>query len=151
MASRPDHKAFHPSRLVKSISRDRIGLDGAAGNKCYMCQESAHFLNHCPVLLEYIRAGKVIRNAQNMVMLSSGDPISSDPNKSSVGARIDEFYARNRSCLPRESTLISRRTLRPICSRSKATDQAKDDGSNLFCTLDPSMRKKNNSARSAAK
>jgi len=52
MASRPDHKAFIPSRLVSLISRDRIGLDRSRRQQCYMCQESAHFLNHCPVLLE---------------------------------------------------------------------------------------------------
>jgi len=38
------------------------------------------FLNHCPVLLEYIQLGKAVRNTQNsMVMLGNGNPIPSDP------------------------------------------------------------------------
>jgi len=59
---------------------------GAAGNSCFMCNEMALFLNHCPVLLEYIQLGKAVRNPQkSMVMLRNGDPIPSKPGNLSMG------------------------------------------------------------------
>src|SRR5882724_4403160 len=65
---------------------------GAAGNSCFMCNEAAHSLNYCPVLLEYIRLGKASRNTQNnMAMLGNGDPIPSDPANCPWAARIDEY------------------------------------------------------------
>src|SRR5882724_1296888 len=61
---------------------------GAAGNSCFMCNETAHFLNNCPVLLEYIWFGKASRNTQNnMVMLGNGDPIPSNPENCQWAAR----------------------------------------------------------------
>src|SRR5882724_6175912 len=69
---------------------------GASGNSCFMCNEMAHFLNYCPVLLEYIQLRKALRNTQNnMVMLGNGDPIPSDPTNHPWVALIDEYYARN--------------------------------------------------------
>jgi len=74
---------------------------GAAGNSCFMCNEMAHFLNYCPVLLEYIWLGKASRNTQNnMVMLGNGDPIPSNLEKCPWVAQIDEHYARNPHLLP---------------------------------------------------
>jgi len=74
---------------------------GAAGNSCFMCNETAHFLNYCPVLLEYIQLVKASRNTHNnMVMLGNGDPIPSDPANCPWAARIDEYYARNLHLLP---------------------------------------------------
>ena len=74
---------------------------GAAGNSCFMCNKMAHFLNYCPVLLEYIQLGKASRNTQNnMVMLGNGDPIPSDPENCPWAAQIDEYYARNPHLLP---------------------------------------------------
>src|SRR5882672_409914 len=102
-----------------------------------MCQESAHFLNHCPILLEYIQARKVIRNVQNMVMLSSGDPIPSNPTNRPWAARIDEFYARNPQLLPQESTPHIQVNFVANFLEDKGTDQAKNDGSNLFAHLEP--------------
>src|SRR5882672_963193 len=102
-----------------------------------MCQELAHFLNHCLVLLEYIWAGKVIRNAQNMVMLSSGDPIPSDLTNCPWATRIDEFYTRNPQLLPRESTPHIQANFAANLLKVKGMGQAKDDGSNLFVHLKP--------------
>src|SRR5882724_7734666 len=77
---------------------------GAAGNSCFMCNELAHFLNNCPVLMEYMRLRKAARNTQNnMVMLGNGDPIPSDPANRPWAARIDEYYARNPHLLPQEA------------------------------------------------
>src|SRR5882724_6298409 len=74
---------------------------GAAGNSCFMCNETAYFLNNCPVLMEYMWLGKAARNTQNnMVMLGNGDPIPSDPANCLWAARIDEYYARNPHLLP---------------------------------------------------
>src|SRR5882672_7089285 len=138
MASHPGPQGF-PSQPAgqPDFSRQDQPRPGATGNRCYMCQESAHFLNHCPVLLEYIRAGKVIRNAQNMVMLSSGDPIPSDPTNHPWAARVDEFYARNLQLLPRESTPHIQANFVANLLEVKSTDQAKDNGSNLFAHLEP--------------
>src|SRR5882672_10798672 len=138
LGSRTGPQGF-PSQPVgqSDFSRQDRPWLGAGGNKCYMCQESAHFLNHCPVLLEYIWAGKVIRNAQNMLMLSSGDPIPSDPTNCPWAARIDEFYARNPQLLPHESTPHIQANFAANLLEVKGTDQAKDDGSNLFAHLEP--------------
>src|SRR5882724_11826618 len=77
---------------------------GAAGNSCFMCNETAHFLKNCPVLMEYMQLGKTTRNTQNnMVMLGNRDPIPSDPANRPWAAQIDEYYARNPHLLPRET------------------------------------------------
>src|SRR5882672_181426 len=138
IGSRTGPQGF-PSQLAgqSDFSRQDRPRPGAGGNKCYMCQESAHFLNHCPVLLEYIRAGKVIRNAQNMVMLSSGDPIPSDPTNCPWATQINEFYTRNPQLLSRESTPHIQVNFAANLLEVKGTDQAKDDGSNLFAHLEP--------------
>jgi len=85
-----------------------------------------------------------------MVMLSSGDPIPSDPTNRPWAARIDEF-------MPGTAAVAS--GIHPsypgeLCgqfARGQSTDQAKDDSSNLFAHLEPFNEEKNNSARSAAK
>src|SRR5882672_729103 len=138
MASRPGPQGFSSQPTGQSdFSRQDRPRPGAAGNRCYMCQELAHFLNHCPVLLEYIRARKVIRNVQNMVMLSSGDPIPSDPTNRPWAAQIDEFYARNLQLLPRESTPHIQVNFMANFLEVKGTEQAKNDSSNLFAHLEP--------------
>src|SRR5882724_8610972 len=77
---------------------------GATGNSCFMCNELAHFLNNCPVLMEYMQLGKATRNTQNnMVMLGNRDPIPSDPANRPWAAQIDEYYARNPHLLPRDT------------------------------------------------
>jgi len=69
-----------------------------------MCNKMAHFLNYCPVLLEYIQLGKSSRNTQNnIVMLGNGDPIPSDPENHLWAAQINEYYAKNPHLLPREA------------------------------------------------
>src|SRR5882724_3688875 len=68
-----------------------------------MCNEMARFLNHCPILLEYIHLGKAARNPQNMVMLSNGDPIPSNLTNCPWAAWIDEYYATNLHLLPQET------------------------------------------------
>jgi len=74
---------------------------GAAGNSCFMCNKTAYFLNHCPVLLEYIQLGKAVMNTQyNMVMLGNGDPITSVLENHPWVAQIDGYYARNPHLLP---------------------------------------------------
>jgi len=73
----PQGFAHQPAIFANSQMKDQPH-PGAAGNICYMCIEMAHFLNHCPILLEYIQLCKADRNAQNMVMLDNGDPIPSD-------------------------------------------------------------------------
>jgi len=66
-----------------------------------MCNETAHFLNHCPVLLEYIQLRKAARNPQNnMVMLGNGDPIPLDPANHLWVAQINKYYARNLHLIP---------------------------------------------------
>src|SRR5882672_6715049 len=138
MASRPGPQGFPSQPAGQSdFSRQDRPRPGAAGNRCYMCQESAHFLNHCPILLEYIQARKVIRNVQNMVMLSSGDPIPSDPTNRPWAARVDEFYARNPQLLPRESTPHIQANFVANLLEVKGMGQAKDDRSNLFAHLKP--------------
>src|SRR5882724_9834253 len=74
---------------------------GAEGNSCFMCNETPHLLNHCPVLLEYIQLVKAVRNTQNnMVMLGNGDPIPSYPANHMWVTWIDEYYAINPHLLP---------------------------------------------------
>src|SRR5882724_4856337 len=61
---RPQGYAHQPASFPSSQRMD-CPHPGAAGNSCFMCNETAHFLNYCPVLLEYIRLGKASRNTQN--------------------------------------------------------------------------------------
>src|SRR5882724_9515552 len=100
---RPQGYVHQPASFPSSQRMDRP-RPGAVGNSCFMCNEMAHFLNYCLVLLEYIWLGKASRNTQNnMVMLGNGDPIPSDPANHLWAARIDEYYARNLHLLPREA------------------------------------------------
>src|SRR5882724_2074870 len=99
----PQGYAHQPAGFPSSQRMDRP-RPGAAGNSCFMCNETAHFLNYCPVLLEYIQLGKASRNTQNnMVMLGNGDPIPFNPANRPWAARIDEYYARNPHLLPLEA------------------------------------------------
>src|SRR5882672_1193490 len=138
IGSRTGPQGF-PSQPVgqSNFSRQDRPRPGAGGNKCYMCQELAHFLNHCLVLLEYIWARKVIRNAQNMVMLSSGDPIPSDLTNCPWATQVDEFYARNPQMLPCESTPHIQAKFVANLLEVKGMGQAKDDSSNIFAHLKP--------------
>src|SRR5882724_1323990 len=73
--SHPGHQGYaHQPAGFSSSQRMDQPCPGAAGNSCF--NEMAHFLNYCPVLLEYIRLRKASRNTQNnMVMLGNGVPI----------------------------------------------------------------------------
>src|SRR5882724_10454961 len=100
---RPQGYAHQPASFPSSQRMDHP-CPGAAGNSCFMCNEMAHFLNYCPVLLEYIQLGKALRNTQNnTVMLGNGDPIPSNPANCLWAAQIDEYYARNPHLLPQEA------------------------------------------------
>src|SRR5882724_13401716 len=108
--SREFHRVAQPQEFSHQLAsfpnsqRMVCPCPGAAGNSCFMCNEMAHFLNHCPVLLEYIQLRKASRNTQNnMVMLGNGDPIPSDPENCPWAARIDEYYAKNPHLLPQET------------------------------------------------
>src|SRR5882724_7832212 len=99
----PQGYAHQPAGFPSSQRMDHPH-PGAARNSCFMCNETAHFLNYCPVLLEYIRLGKASRNTQNnMVMLGNVDLIPSDPTNLLWAAQINEYYARNLHLLPREA------------------------------------------------
>src|SRR5882724_6148016 len=100
--SRPGPQGYsHQSASFPSSQRMDCPCPGAAGNCCFMCNKMAHFLNYCPVLVEYIWLRKASRNTQNnMVMLGNGDPIPSDPENHPWVTWIDEYYARNPHLLP---------------------------------------------------
>src|SRR5882724_8882845 len=93
----------HQSAGFPSSHRMDHPHPGAAGNSCFMCNEMAHFLNHFPVLLEYIQLVKAARNPQNMVMIGNGDPIPSDLANHPLAAQINEYYVRNLHLLPQET------------------------------------------------
>src|SRR5882724_9597183 len=100
---RPQGYAHQPAGFPSSQRIDHPH-PGASGNSCFMCNEMAHFLNYCPVLLEYIQLRKASRNTQNnMVMLENGDPVPSNPANHPWVAQIDKYYARNLHLLPREA------------------------------------------------
>jgi len=100
---RPQGYAHQPASFPSSQRMDHPH-PGAAGNSCFMCNEMAHFLNYCPVLLEYIWLGKASRNTQNnMVMVGNGDPIPSDLANCPWVAQINEYYSRNLHLLPQEA------------------------------------------------
>src|SRR5882724_6765512 len=102
--SRPRPQGFaHKPASFPSSQRMDCPHPGAAGNSCFMCNEMAHFLNHCPVLLEYIQLGKAVRNPQNMVMLGNGDPIPSNLENHPWAAWINKYHARNLQLLPQET------------------------------------------------
>ena len=95
---RPQGYAHQPAGFPSSQRMD-LPHPGAAGNSCFMCNEMAHFLNHCLVLLEYIQLGKALRNTQNnMVMLGNGDPIPSNPENHPWVTQIDEYYTETCTC-----------------------------------------------------
>jgi len=90
-------------------------------------------LNHCPVLLEYIQLGKATRNPQNMVILSNGDHIPSDPENHPWAAQINEYYDRNPHLLPQETVQanFSANLLKLYCLGS-----SKEENSSLFAHLE---------------
>src|SRR5882724_9304608 len=95
----PQGYAHQPASFPSSQRMDHP-CPGASGYSCFMCNETAHFLNYCPVLLEYIQLRKASRNTQNnMVMHGNGDPIPCDPANHPWAARI-EYHARNLHLLP---------------------------------------------------
>src|SRR5882724_10810430 len=60
--SQPGPQGFaHQSASFPISPRMDCPCPGAAGNSCFMCNEMAHFLNNCPVLMEYMQLGKAAR------------------------------------------------------------------------------------------
>jgi len=129
-----DPKDLHTSQPVSLALKDGLFLSRAAGNSCFMCNEMAHFLNHCPVLLEYIWLRKAARNTQNnMVMMGNGDPIPSDPANHLWVTQIDEYYARNPHLLPWEvvqAKILA--NLLKVCGQGAP----KEENSSLFAHLE---------------
>ena len=99
-----DPRVCTPTGRFPSSQRMDYPRPGATGNSCFMCNETAHFLNYCLVLLEYIQLRKASRNTQNnMVMLGYGDPIPSNPANHPWVTWINEYYSRNLHLLPQEA------------------------------------------------
>src|SRR6266850_2346834 len=148
----PDHKAFHPSRLVSLISRDRIGLDREPQATSVTCVKNR--LISSTIVLSYWstsgpgRLSEMRRTwsclAVETLFLPIQQIVHGPPESMS-------FTPGTRSCCLGNPPLISRRTLRPICSRSKAQTRQRTTAQIFLHTSNPSMRKKNNSAHSAAK
>jgi len=87
---------MHTNRPVSPALKGWTVLVQGCRNSCFMCNKMAHFLNYCPVLLEYIRLRKASGNTQNnMVMLGNGDPIPSDQQIVRGLLRLMSYYARN--------------------------------------------------------
>jgi len=98
-----------------------------------MSNETAHFLNYCPVILEYIQLGKASRNTQNnMVMLGNGDPIPFDPANRPWAARLTSTMPGTCTCFLKK---IFRQIFRQTCSKFVARMLQKRENSNPFAHL----------------
>src|SRR5882672_4714241 len=147
-----DHKAFHPSQLVSLISRDRIDLDQELQATGVTCVRNR--LIFSTIVLSYWstsgpgRLSGMRRTwsclAVETLFLPIQQIVRGPPESMS-------FMPGTRNCCLGNPPLISRRTLWPICSRSKAQTRQRTMAQIFLHTSNPSMRKKNNSARSAAK
>ncbi|KAI0063724.1 hypothetical protein BV25DRAFT_1771618, partial [Artomyces pyxidatus] len=64
---------------------------------CNFCGSSGHFIRECPVVQDYIRAGKVKRNAEGKVVLPSGSFVPRDltSDAAPMKDRFDEWHRRN--------------------------------------------------------
>ena len=95
---------------------------GAVGNRCSMCHESPHFLNSCPILLEYTKLGKVARNAQTWSYSAMEIPFLLTWQIVHGWPKSMNIMHRTRISL---SNLLhmSRQTSQPICSKSKGKAQ----------------------------
>src|SRR5882672_11678452 len=148
----PDCKAFHPSQLVSLISQDRIDLDQelqATGVTCV--RNRLIFSTIVPSYWSTSGLGRLSGMCRTWSCLAV--ETLSLPIQQIIRGLPESmsFMPGTRSCYLRNPPLISRRTLRPIFSRSKARTRQRTTAQIFLHTSNPSMRKKKNSAHSAAK
>src|SRR5882672_3097370 len=148
----PDHKAFHPSRLVSLISRDRINIDQEPQATGVTCVRNG--LIFSTIFLSYwstSRPGRLsgMRRTWSCLAVET----LSLPIQQIIHGLPESmsFMPGTCSCYLGNPPLISRRTLWPICSRSKAQTRQRTMAQIFLHTSNPSMRKKNNSAHLGAK
>lgn len=76
------------------------GASGRAANNfirnllCLMCS-GQHLVSACPVVLEYIKAGKCRRNQEGKVVLSTGAYVPREIPGKNLQERMDEWHKRN--------------------------------------------------------
>src|SRR6266481_9194913 len=73
---------------------------GSAGNRCFICHETSHFLNQCNILSQYIANGKLARGLNNMITLGTGEHLPPNPHNCPWMVLADEYYSRNPQLLP---------------------------------------------------
>ena len=62
---------------------------------CHMCKKPGHFIDNCPVVDEFITAGKCKRNQEGKVVLPSGSFVPREITGSKLMDRINEYHRRN--------------------------------------------------------
>src|SRR5882762_9336794 len=62
---------------------------------CHFCGSLEHFVSNCPVVSDYIRAGKCKRDVNNRIILPTGAFIPRNIPGALFKDRIDEWHCRN--------------------------------------------------------
>ena len=83
--------------IVGAMSQNQnrsTGGGGSRGLSCLMCS-GPHLISTCPVVQEYIQAGKCRRNHEGKVILSTGAWIPRDIPGNNIKERVDAWHERN--------------------------------------------------------
>ncbi|KAF8882426.1 hypothetical protein BD779DRAFT_1444783 [Infundibulicybe gibba] len=76
------------------FTQSATGFGPTRGN-CNFCGNPGHYISRCPSVEEYIRNGKVRRNAENRVILSTGAFVPRDVPGATLKDRVDEWHRAN--------------------------------------------------------
>ena len=79
--------------LNQTRSRNNYGSSGRSVN-CNMCG-GEHYIRDCPMVDEYVKAGKCRRNIEGKVVLSTGAYVPREIPGTYLKERIDEWHRRN--------------------------------------------------------
>lgn len=80
----PSSSAFRPPY-------QRLG----ESDKCHFCGQAGHMLMQCEIVEQFIRDGKIRRNAENKIVLPGGAYVPRIIPGNYLGERVDEWHRRN--------------------------------------------------------
>ncbi|TDL13197.1 hypothetical protein BD410DRAFT_847214, partial [Rickenella mellea] len=97
-------KTAQPQTPHQTPSRPQSPIDHTS---CLFCMDPSHMMRECPTAQEYIRAGKVIKDARNRFVMPDSTPVPRAPIGKGFQYAIDTWHANRARDAPPHMTVGS--------------------------------------------
>jgi len=84
-----------------------VNSNGDVPNVCAFCGLPGHWKSECLVLEQYIKDGKITKDATNFLVLPSGSRLPTGLQGRSLKERFDEYYRQNPTSSPTTTLMYS--------------------------------------------